>query len=158
MKIDRCNITRPTQDFSETQHTLGTWHMYECTCTRVMCWAHIHLCEGTWTCTYAQPQTHTHTHNYLSNARCDFLGVNELIHIHEEGEGGKVFGWLEVKIFNIAIASFIITPEWQDGKLQTGRCKTPGREKDRWLALDPFLCPLQYYLMWFLFQLMLLLC
>lgn len=35
-------------------------------------------------------QTHARTHsnrrNYLSNARCDFLGVNEVINIR--GEGG----------------------------------------------------------------------
>lgn len=58
---------------------------------------------------------------------------------------GKAFGWLEVKIFTIPIASFIITPQWQDGKLHTGRCKTLGTEKDGWLALDHFLCPLKYY-------------
>lgn len=62
---------------------------------------------------YMQTRTHAHTHmrghrcNYLSNASCDFLEVNELINIRNEGceegwgEGGH---WLEVGIFNPAPA------------------------------------------------------
>lgn len=35
--------------------------------------------------------THSHRRNYLSNARCDFLGVNEVINIRVEG-GGRRWG------------------------------------------------------------------
>lgn len=64
MKMDGRNITHHAQDLTEAHHRSWTW-------------------------THAHTHTHGHRCNYLSNASCDFLGVNELINIREKGEGER---------------------------------------------------------------------
>lgn len=86
----------------------------------------------TWTC--ARQQTHRHRHNYLSNARCDFLGVNELINILKEGRRG----WLEVKIC-LCPCCIILLRQVANGKMENctlGDAKHQEQKKDGWHAWD----------------------